>query len=115
MLYDAVVLVNRTTRSVSLTEAGQRHFAFCRRMLNDLSEEEDTIVGLREKPEGMLSVVAPKWISNLHVGDAVADFSITYPKIKVRFEVGHIIAAHTILSTLASTLPSRPNRSEIPA
>jgi len=89
MLYDAVVLVNRTTRSVSLTEAGQRHFAFCRRMLNDLSEEEDTIVGLREKPEGMLSVVAPKWISNLHVGDAVADFSITYPKIKVRFEVGH--------------------------
>jgi DNA-binding transcriptional LysR family regulator len=82
-------LFNRTTRSVSLTEAGKRHLKFCLRMLSDLHEEESTIAGLREKAEGTLSVVTPKWIGNLQVGDAVTAFSLAYPKISVRCEIGH--------------------------
>jgi DNA-binding transcriptional LysR family regulator len=82
-------LLNRTTRSVNLTEAGHRHFLFCRRLLNDLREEEHAIAGLREKPEGLLSVATPKWIGNLQVGDAVAAFALAHPKIQVRCEAGH--------------------------
>jgi DNA-binding transcriptional LysR family regulator len=82
-------LFYRTTRSVSLTETGQRHFLFCRRLLDDLREEDTAIAGLREKPEGALSVATPKWIGNLQVGDAIAAFSVAYPKIQVRCEAGH--------------------------
>jgi DNA-binding transcriptional LysR family regulator len=82
-------LLNRTTRSVNLTAAGQRHFLFCRRLLNELREEEHAIAGLREKPEGLLSVATPKWIGNLQVGDAVAAFALAHPKIQVRCEAGH--------------------------
>ena len=82
-------LFNRTTRSVSLTEAGKRHLHFCRRILKELQEEESTISGLREKAEGALSVVVPKWIGSLEVGDAVTAFSQAYPKIRVRCELGH--------------------------
>ena len=82
-------LLNRTTRSVNLTEAGQRHVQFCRRLLTALREEEHAIAGLRQKPEGMLAVATPKWIGNLQVGDAVAAFGLAHPKIQVRCEAGH--------------------------
>jgi DNA-binding transcriptional LysR family regulator len=82
-------LLNRTTRSVSLTETGQRYFLFCRRILDDIRNEESSIAGLVERAEGPLNIVAPKWIGNLDVGDAVAAFAATHPKIKVRFELGH--------------------------
>jgi DNA-binding transcriptional LysR family regulator len=81
-------LVNRTTRAVSLTEAGQRYYEFSRRILGEIEEEDSAIRGLGEKPEGSLAVNAPKWIGSLDLGDAVAAFSHAHPLIKVRFELG---------------------------
>jgi DNA-binding transcriptional LysR family regulator len=82
-----VRLVNRTTRSVSLTEAGQRHFEFCERILREIKEEEADIADLKEKPEGPLAVLSPKWIGSMDIAEAVAQFSIEYPLIKMRFEL----------------------------
>jgi DNA-binding transcriptional LysR family regulator len=82
-----VRLVNRTTRSVSLTEAGQRHFEFCERILREIDEQESDIAELREKPEGPLAVLSPKWIGSMDIAEAVAQFSIEYPLIKMRFEL----------------------------
>ena len=82
-----VRLVNRTTRSVNLTEAGQRHFAFCERILHEIEEQESDIAALKEKPEGPLAVLSPKWIGTMDIADAVAQFSIEYPLIKMRFEL----------------------------
>src|SRR5580704_9786795 len=44
--------------------------------------------GLRDKPEGTLSIISPKWIGSNDVGDAIVAFSTRYPKIRIRFEVG---------------------------
>src|SRR5882757_1347466 len=81
-------LVNRTTRSVTLTEAGRKYYDFAHRILNDIEEEDAAMTALREKAEGELTVVSPKWIGSLDLGDAVAAFAIEHPKVRVRLELG---------------------------
>jgi DNA-binding transcriptional LysR family regulator len=83
-----VRLVNRTARSVTLTEAGDRYTAFATRVLGEIAEEDAALAGLRERAEGTLNVVSPKWIGSLDLGEAIARFAIDHPLINVRFEVG---------------------------
>ncbi|HXH98456.1 MAG TPA: LysR family transcriptional regulator [Gaiellaceae bacterium] len=83
-----VRLVNRTARSVTLTEAGERYTAFATRILGEIAEEDATLAGLRERAEGTLNVISPKWIGSLDLGEAIAQFAIDHPLINVRFEVG---------------------------
>ncbi|MFV2194950.1 LysR family transcriptional regulator [Nocardiopsis sp. LOL_012] len=83
-----VRLVNRTARSVSLTELGARYSEFAQRVLDEIDEEDASIAGIHDRPEGTLSIICPKWIGSLDLGDAVAAFSLAHPKINVRFELG---------------------------
>lgn len=86
--YLDVRLVNRTARAVSLTSAGTRHFEFASTMLHELDAEDAALRGLREREEGPLAVICPKWIGNLDLGEAIADFAVDHPQVHVKFEVG---------------------------
>jgi DNA-binding transcriptional LysR family regulator len=81
-------LVHRTARSVSLTESGAHYSTFARRILDEIDQEDQKLSEIHDKPEGTLSLICPKWIGSLDLGDAVAAFSATHPKITVRFELG---------------------------
>ncbi|WP_326719328.1 MULTISPECIES: LysR family transcriptional regulator [unclassified Streptomyces] len=83
-----VHLVNRTSRSISLTEPGERYAEFAARILGEIDAEDASIAHLHDRAEGALSVVCPKWIGSLDLGDAIAAFSAEHPKIQVRFELG---------------------------
>ena len=83
-----VHLVNRTARTISLTEAGNRYAEFAARIIDEIDREEAQLRGLRDKAEGQLAVISPKWIGSNDVGDAIVAFSAKYPKIHIRFEVG---------------------------
>lgn len=83
-----VRLVNRTARSVSLTEAGHRYAEFAERILTEIDDEDSQLSKSRDAPEGTLSVICPKWIGTLEVGDAIAAFVREHPKITMRFELG---------------------------
>ncbi len=83
-----VRLVNRTARSVSLTDAGTRYAEFAERILREIEEEDGELSHSRDAPEGTLSVICPKWIGTLDVGDAIAAFAREHPKITIRFELG---------------------------
>jgi DNA-binding transcriptional LysR family regulator len=83
-----VHLVNRTARTISLTEAGARYAEFATRIVEEIDREEAQLRGLRDKPEGSLAVISPKWIGSNDVGDAIVAFAARYPKIHIRFEVG---------------------------
>ena len=83
-----VHLVNRTARTISLTEAGARYAEFATRIVDEIDREEAQLRGLRDKPEGSLAVISPKWIGSNDVGDAIVAFATRYPKIRIRFEVG---------------------------
>ncbi|GHH59060.1 LysR family transcriptional regulator [Kitasatospora indigofera] len=83
-----VRLVNRTARSISLTEPGMRYAEFADRILKEIEAEYASISHLHDRAEGVLSVIAPKWLGSLDLGDAMAAFSIAHPRISVRFELG---------------------------
>jgi DNA-binding transcriptional LysR family regulator len=83
-----VRLVNRTSRSVSLTEPGLRYSEFAARILAEIDAEEALIGQQHDRAEGALNVICPKWIGSLDVGDAIAAFASAHPKIAVRFELG---------------------------
>src|ERR1700709_1903371 len=52
-------LVQRTTRQLSLTEAGAAYFARCKRILDELAEADDEAGDLQASPRGELRVTAP--------------------------------------------------------
>src|SRR5262245_13140371 len=52
-------LLHRTTRSLKLSEIGERYAAACRRVLIDIEEADMAAAGEHAAPEGTLTVTAP--------------------------------------------------------
>jgi DNA-binding transcriptional LysR family regulator len=78
-----VRLLNRTTRSLTLTEAGASYLEFCQRLLAEMREQESSITQRQKEPRGPLKVAAPKSFGTLLLADAVMSFSAQYPSIQV--------------------------------
>jgi molybdenum-dependent DNA-binding transcriptional regulator ModE len=70
-----VRLLNRTTRCLTLTEAGASYLAFCQRTLAEMNEQESSLAQLQKEPRGSLKVTAPKSFGTLYLSDAVVGFS----------------------------------------
>lgn len=79
-----VRLLDRTTRAVNVTEAGQRFLAGARRVLADLAEIEQAAMGQGSAPRGELRVTAPIVFGRRHVLPLVTDFLAQYPDVSVR-------------------------------
>jgi DNA-binding transcriptional LysR family regulator len=78
-----VRLLNRTTRSLTLTEAGTTYLEFCQRLLAEMSQQEASIAQRQKEPRGTLKVAAPKSFGTLHLSDAVVSFAAQHPSIQV--------------------------------
>ena len=77
-------LLNRTTRAVSLTEAGARHLDLARRLLSAYAEMRDLDAAERADPHGVLNVTAPANFGRLHVVPLLARFLDRHPMMDVR-------------------------------
>jgi DNA-binding transcriptional LysR family regulator len=76
-------LIHRTTRSLRLSEAGERYAAACRRILVDLEEADLIALGERSAPRGTLTITAPP-ISGEEILRPVIDaFLDAYPAVAV--------------------------------
>jgi DNA-binding transcriptional LysR family regulator len=64
-------LLRRTTRSIKLTEAGERYLEVCRRVLADLAEADRAAVSGLDAPRGQLTITAPVMFGALHVRPVV--------------------------------------------
>lgn len=78
-----VRLLNRTTRAVSVTEAGQRFLAGAKRVVADLDEIERAAAGAGTAPRGELRVTAPILFGRLHVLPIVTEFLGRFPDVSV--------------------------------
>lgn len=76
-------LFHRTTRQISLTDAGARYLERVRRILGDLDEAERAAQSDRTEPSGRLSITAPLIFGRLHVAPLLALFVQRYPKVSV--------------------------------
>jgi DNA-binding transcriptional LysR family regulator len=80
-----VRLLNRTTRSLQLTDEGRSYLVFCEQVFRDIEGQERSLVQTRAEPSGTLRLVAPKSFGALHLADAVIAFARTQPKLHVQF------------------------------
>jgi DNA-binding transcriptional LysR family regulator len=77
-------LLHRTTRSLKLSEAGERYVAACRRVLVDLEEADIVAAGERSAPRGTLTLTAPVITGEDVLRPVLDAFINQHPMVSVR-------------------------------
>lgn len=80
-------LLHRTTRRVTLTDAGVPYVAACRRMFEQLDEAERAAGGEYQAARGALTITAPLVFGRLHLVPVAAGFMAAYPEITVNLRL----------------------------
>ena len=78
-----VRLLHRTTRKLSLTEAGERYFEHAAQALTAAGQAEDAVTELQGEPQGQLRINAPMSFGRLHVAPLIPKFLKRYPKLQI--------------------------------
>lgn len=82
-----VALVRRTTRSVSLTEAGQQLVGDLQPAFERISESYTAVRDLVGAPRGLVRVTAPVALGRQHLARRMAAFLARYPEIRIELEL----------------------------
>ncbi|RQH04167.1 LysR family transcriptional regulator [Paraburkholderia dinghuensis] len=77
-------LINRTTRNLSLTDAGLRYLEGCRSVLEELDHLEQTVTHTEHEPSGTLRVVAAGALSLAPLTPLIDGYRRRYPRVNVR-------------------------------
>ena len=76
-------LLNRTTRSVTLTEAGEGYYQYCQQVIDTAKEAEHFAETLTTEPQGLLRISAPLDFGQIVVTELVDPFLKQYPKLEI--------------------------------
>jgi LysR family transcriptional regulator, regulator of peptidoglycan recycling len=82
-----VRLLNRTTRSVSPTEAGERLLARLRPALDEFDDALESINAFRDRPAGHLRLTVPPPVASFVLAPLLASFLARYPEIALEISV----------------------------
>lgn len=82
-----VRLLNRTTRSVAPTEAGERLLERLRPLLADFDAVIDTVRAFRDKPAGVIRLTVPPPAASFILAPVLQRFFASYPEIKLEISV----------------------------
>src|SRR5437764_11473584 len=78
-----VRLLNRTTRSVSLTEAGEAYLARIAPALTEVLEAGEQLHALEGRPSGLLRINAARISTAMVMGPLLGGFLEAYPEVQV--------------------------------
>ena len=78
-----VRLLNRTTRRMSLTEAGSVYYDRIVKVLDDLEEADGALGPLQQSPKGLLRVSAPMTLTLACLSSAIPEFLERYPDVSL--------------------------------
>lgn len=82
-----VRLLQRTTRKISLTEAGGELFRRATRGLSEIAEAELEVTRFQTEPRGTLRVSAPTSFSQLHLAPLLSQFIERYPAVRINLQL----------------------------
>lgn len=112
-----VQLLVRTTRRLSLTDAGRLYLERCTQLLGDLEEAERSVAGLQAAPRGRLRVSAPMSFGLLRIAPLLPELQRRFPEIELDLvlndrvvdlvEEGIDVAVRVAASLEDSTLTAR--------
>lgn len=80
-------LLNRTTRKVDVTEAGQLYFEKAAKIIEEANLAHVQLTEMLENPEGVLRVSAPVDFAYHFIAPLLNEFSKRYPRIQLDFDV----------------------------
>ena len=102
-------LLTRTTRKVTMTDAGAAYMVSARRILGQIDETERVAAGEFHAPRGELVVTAPVLFGRLHILPVVSDFLAAYAEINVRLLLAdrnlHLLDDHVDMAVRIGSLP----------
>lgn len=106
-----VQLVNRTTRSISLTSEGETYLRHATRILAEIREMEDAVSLGRSAPRGLLRVNATLGFGRTTIAPLISQFARRYPEVEVQVEVTDrpvdLVESGFDLAIRFGTLPDR--------
>lgn len=78
-----VTLIQRTTRKLNVTQAGEAYFRKCVQALEDIQNAEAEVTSSQEAPRGILRITSAVDVGHTLLPPIVQEFITKYPKIKV--------------------------------
>ena len=102
-------LLNRSSRRLTLTDAGRSYVEACRRILEEVGEAERAASGEYGAPKGDLIITAPIVFGRLHVLPVAIEFLKAFPDIDIRMmltdRVVNLLEDHVDLAVRIGELP----------
>jgi len=86
----ATKLLHRTTRKVSVTEAGTIYYQHCRQVLDGLEAAEDAVSDMQSHPTGKLKITAPVTYGEATIAPLVNSFLAQYPDLDVEVNLSNL-------------------------
>jgi DNA-binding transcriptional LysR family regulator len=74
-------LLQRTTRKLSLTDAGRTYYDYCFRIVAEIEGAERAVSGLRDTPRGILRVTTP--VNSAYLGPIISGYLKRYPEVRL--------------------------------
>lgn len=82
-----VQLLQRTTRRMHLTQAGEVFASYASRILSEVSEAEQSVVLMQSEPQGKLRISAPESLALSLLPEALSSYQRSYPKVELDVSV----------------------------
>lgn len=102
-------LLHRSTRKLTLTEAGKTYVDSVKRIMEEIDEVEKAAAGEYTSPRGELVLTAPVLFGHLYMTSIVTDFLAMYPEINVRLLLSdrnlHFYDEHVDMAVRLGALP----------
>jgi len=102
-------LLNRSSRKLTLTDAGRSYVEACKRILEDVGEAERAALGEYSAAKGELNITAPMVFGRLHVLPVAMEFLKVYSAVDIRCvlndRVVNLLEDHIDLALRIGELP----------
>jgi DNA-binding transcriptional LysR family regulator len=85
-------LLNRTTRKVSMTDAGRHYYERARQIVEDAQSAENQAISASSKPSGLLKISVPVSFSLSYLNNWLPEFLRAYPDIRLDIEASDRMA-----------------------
>jgi len=79
----SMTLIQRTTRKLNITPAGQAYFKRCLQGLEEIQAAEQEMASIQGEPQGLLRITAPIELGSSVLPDLISDYTKKYPKVRV--------------------------------
>jgi DNA-binding transcriptional LysR family regulator len=83
----ATTLIQRTTRQLKITPAGQSYFELCIKGLQEIQNAEREIVAAQSEPQGLLRITAPIDLGGKVLPPVLSRYLAKFPKVKVELNL----------------------------